>query len=134
MDPISAALIAAAVAGITSGATEAGKTLLVDAYTALRDALKAKLGVDNKVEKEADELVANPTSNGRKELVKEAVAAAKANDDPGLVLLANQLLEQLKAQPGGAALVQQIAQGDQNIQAAGGSTVTATYGTPPKKE
>jgi hypothetical protein len=134
MDPISAALIAAAVAGVTTGATEVGKTLLVDAYTALRDALKSKFGADSKVAKAADELNANPKSDSRRGVVKEEVTAAGVDKDPDLVALANALLEQLKAQPGGASIVQQIAHGDQNIQAAGGSTVTATYGTPPKKD
>jgi hypothetical protein len=133
MDPISAALIAAAVAGITTGATEVGKTLLVDAYTALRDAIKAKFGVDNKVTKATDELAANPKSTSRKGTVQEEVEAAQADKDPDLVKLANALLEQLKAKPETASIVQQIAHGDQNVQASG-STVTVTYGTPPPKK
>lgn len=134
MDPVSAALIAAATAGITASATEAGKQLLVDAYTALKDALKAKLGVGNKVEKAAEELNANPKSKGRQATVQEEVEEAKADKDPDLIALANALLEQMKAQPATAQIVQQIAQGDQNVQAAGGSTVTVTYGAPPKKD
>jgi len=135
MDPISAALIAAATAGVVGGATEVGKSLLVDAYTALRDALKAKFGAESKVGKAVDELESNPKSNGRKETVKEEMAAANVGADRDLVKLANALIEQLKTQPGGASLVQQIAQGDQNVQAAGGSSVTVSYGAaPPKKE
>lgn len=134
MDPVSAALIAAATAGITAGATEAGKQLLVDAYTALKDALKAKLGVGSKVEKAADELKDEPESKSLKGLVEERVVAAKADKDPDLIKLANALLEQMKAQPATAQIVQQIAQGDQNVMAAGGSTVTVTYGAPPKKD
>ena len=132
MDPITLAIVSAVAAGVTAGATDVGKNLLVDAYTALKDALKAKLGMDSKVAKAVEELEEEPESDAQKAVLKERVAKAQIADDTQLVALANTLLAAAKAQPGGAELVQQIITGDNNIQASN-STVTVTHGDGSKK-
>ena len=69
------------------------------------------------------ELEANPKSTARKEVVKEELAAAKADQDRELLHAAQALIKSVKALPGGTKIIQ-TAIGDQNIQIAGdGNTV-----------
>jgi hypothetical protein len=114
MDPVTAAIIAA----ITAGLTKVGEQVIVDGYTALKSLLGRKFGSESKVVKAVDELEANPGSDSRKGVVKEEIAAAKADKDQELVQLAQSLLENIKAVPGGAQIVQTVT-GNQNIQVAG---------------
>ena len=132
MDPITTAIIAALGAGAISGATKAGEQVVVDAYAKLKEMLGKKFGSKSKVVKAVKELEANPKSAARKEVVKEEVAAAKADRDPELVLVAQSLLKNLKALPGGTQIIQ-TAMGDQNIQIAGDSN-TVNVGTPKNKK
>jgi hypothetical protein len=132
MDPITTAILTAIAAGALSAATKVGEQVIVDAYTKLKDLLKTKFGVRSKVVKAVKDLEANPKSTARKEVVKEEIAAAKANKDAELLKLAQQLLKAIKAQPGGEQIIQ-TAIGDQNIQVAGdGNTVNVN--TPKTKK
>ena len=47
MDPITIALVAPLSSGVLNGTAEAGKSLIVDAYTALRDDVKHRCGADS---------------------------------------------------------------------------------------
>ena len=73
---------------------------------------------------------ARPESAGRRETLKEEVAAAQADQEPELRQAAAALLEQLKAQPGGAQHVQQIASGNYIAQASHGGTASVNVGQP----
>lgn len=127
MDPITLAIVSAVAAGATAGTTDVGKNLLVDAYTALKNALKAKLGLDSKVIKAVDELEEEPESAAQQAVLKERVAKAQLANDPQLVALANKVRELVETQPGGQTIVQQTIIGDKNIQASN-STVTVSHG------
>src|SRR5947207_1181025 len=106
MDPITLAIVAALAAGVTGGATEVGKKVLVDAYDALKDALKDKLGIDSEAVKAVESLEKKPDSAARRELVKEEISSAGVDKDQEIVKAAQALLERLKAEPGGAQIVQ----------------------------
>jgi hypothetical protein len=123
MDPITTAILAALVAGAVSGATKVGEQVIADAYGKLKELLKKKFGPKSKVVKAVKELEADPKSAARKEVVKEEVAAAKADQDKELLQAAQALIKSVKALPGGTQIIQ-TAIGDQNIQIAGdGNTV-----------
>jgi hypothetical protein len=125
LDPITTAIVAALAAGVASGATKAGEQVVTDAYSKLKELLGKKFGVKSKVVKAVKELEANPKSAARKEVVKEEVAAAKADQDADLLEAAQRLLKVIKATPGGKQIIQ-LAVGDQNIQISGDSnTVNA---------
>jgi hypothetical protein len=125
LDPITTAIVAALAAGVASGATKAGEQVVTDAYSKLKELLGKKFGVKSKVVKAVKELEANPKSAARKEVVKEEVAAAKADQDTDLLEAAQRLLKVIKATPGGKQIIQ-LAVGDQNIQISGDSnTVNA---------
>lgn len=49
MDPVSAAILAGLATGVTRGASDAGKKLIVDAYEALKAVLNRKFGADSDV-------------------------------------------------------------------------------------
>jgi hypothetical protein len=124
MDSITAAIVAALAAGAASGLTTVGEQAISDAYSKLKALLGKKFGGKSRVVKAVKELETNPKSAGRKEVVKEEVAAAKADQDEELLELARSLLDDLQALPGGSQIIQ-AAMGDQNIQVAGdGNTVS----------
>jgi hypothetical protein len=132
MDPITTAIVAALGAGAVSGATKVSEQVIAEAYAKLKDLLGKKFGSKSKVVKAVKELEANPKSAARKEVVKEEVAAVKADQDQELLQLAQSLLKGLKALPGGIHIIQ-TAIGDQNVQIAGDSN-TVNVGTPKNKK
>ncbi len=105
-------------AGAISGVTKVGEQVVADAYGKLKDLLKKRFGARSNVVQAVKELEANPKSAARKEVVKEEVAAAKADQDKELLKAAQALIKSIKALPGGAQIIQ-TAIGDQNIQITG---------------
>ncbi len=101
MDPITIAIVSALAAGVASGATEVGKKVIVDAYDALKAALKKKFGVDSDLAKAVETLEKKPDSAGRQTMVQEEMETAKADDDPELQQLTQALMEALKSTPEG---------------------------------
>jgi hypothetical protein len=122
MDPITTAIVAAITAGVTSGATKVAEQAISDAYSKLKEVLGKKFGAKSKVVKAVKELEANPKSAARKEVVKEEVTAVKADQDQELLKIAQSLLKNIKALPGGTQIIQ-TAIGDQNVQIAGAGNV-----------
>jgi hypothetical protein len=128
MDPITAAIVAALSAGVMGGLTEASKTAITDAYSKLKMLLIKKFGSESEVIHAANEVEAKPDSAGRKVMLQEEIAAAKADQDQELLLLAQALLAQVTTQPGGKEYVQK-ATGDYTIQVQGnGNTIQQTKG------
>ncbi len=132
MDPITAALIAALAAGVTSSVTEVGKTMLVDAYNGLKTLLKKKFGEQSRVVQSVAFLEDMPTSEASKALVHEAVVAAKADQDPELQQAAQALLDQVQAQPGGEQHIQN-AIGSYIAQADRGGVASVNVNRPPQE-
>ena len=123
MDPITTAILAAVAAGAISDVAKVGEHVGVDLYGKLKELLKKKYGSKSKVVKSVTELEANPKSVARKEVVKEEIAASKADQDKELLQAAQALIKSVKALPGGTQIIQ-TAIGDQNTQITGnGNTV-----------
>lgn len=101
MDPITSAIVAALSLGVLDGVREVGKEIIVDAYTALRNALKEKFGAESDIMDAVEKLEKRPSSASRIELVEEEVMAVRAIDDVQLQHLAQVLLEALKSTPEG---------------------------------
>lgn len=118
MDPITTAIVAAITAGAVSGLSKASEQIIVDAYGKLKEMLGKKFGAQSKVVKAVKELEANPKSTARKEVLKEEVAIARADQDAALLKIAHELLKVIKNDPDGEQIVQ-TAIGDQNIQIVG---------------
>ncbi len=132
MDPITTAILAAIAAGAVAGVTKVGEQVLVDAYTKLKELLKKKFGPRSKVVKAVKELEDNPQSTARKEVVKEEMAASKADQDKDLLQAAQVLLKAVKALPEGEQILQ-TAIGNQNIQIAGNGNAVNVNTLKPKR-
>ena len=133
MDPITTAILAAISAGAISGVTKAGEHIIVDAYGKLKELLGKKFGAKSKVVKAVKDLEANPKSEARKAVIKEEVAAAKADQDKDLLQAAQALLKSVKALPGGTQIIQ-TALGDHDIQIAGDGNVVSVNTPKAKRE
>ena len=80
MDPITAAIVAA----IAAGATEVGKTAVVDVYNGVKALIKRKFG-QTELPEAIEKLEKRPESKGRQETVKEEIEMAKADKDPEII-------------------------------------------------
>jgi hypothetical protein len=129
MDIVTTSIIAATATGVIKSVSSVGEKLVVDAYEALKAALKHKLGIDNEVSKAVSSLEEKPASEGRKETLKEEVASTKAHEDPDIAQAAQHLLEALKSQPGGEVHIQ-TAQGSYIAQADRSSTASVNINRP----
>ncbi|CAD5971153.1 hypothetical protein [Planktothrix agardhii] len=101
MDPITTAFV-------TALAIPMAKDVIKDGYDALKAALKKKFGDQSDVVNAVEQLEKKPDSEGRKATLQEEVENAKVNDDPEIVKLAQDFLNQLKEQPGGQNIINQI--------------------------
>ncbi len=125
MDPITTAIVAALTTGMVAGAAKVAEKSIVDGYDALKAALRKKRGSDSDVVNAVEELEKKPESAARRAVLQEEVAAAKAEQDPDLVEVAEALLAKIEELPGGRTAITQIVKGDRNIfSGAGNVTVT----------
>lgn len=120
MDAITTAIVAA----ITAGVSTVGEQAVVDAYAKLKDLLKKKFGAKSEVVSAVKGVETKPDSSARREVLKEEVAAVKANQDPEMLQAAQMLLKVIKAKPGGDQIIK-TAIGDQNIQISGDGNVVS---------
>ena len=100
MDAITLAIVTGLAIPLT-------KDAIADAYAALKAALKKKFGDESEVVNAVEQLEKKPDSEGRKATLQEEVENAKVNDDPEIVKLAQDFLNQLKEQPGGQQVITQ---------------------------
>lgn len=126
MEPITVtAIIAALAIGVASGATDVGKKAVVDSYEALKAILKKKFGVQSEVVKSVEGVESNFDSPARKSVLQEEVEKAKVDQDPDIRYLAQVLLDQIKAQPGGSQIIKDIS----GMNVIGNITMQGKYNT-----
>ena len=100
MDPITSAIVLGVAGNFATDAIAA-------AYKSLKNALTKKHGQDSDLVDAVNKLEKNPDRDDRKATVQAEVEIAKVNDDRELVKLAQDLLNQLKEQPGGMSAINQ---------------------------
>ncbi len=100
MDPITAAIMAAIAAGLTTSAGKVAESAIVDGYNALKAVIKRKLGDDNKVSKAVADVEANPDSKGRQAMLEEEVAVSNAAHDADILKAAQELQAKMGTQSG----------------------------------
>lgn len=113
MDPRALEAILSALPFVAEGAAEVGQTvgegagqavgavLVNEAFGKLKNVLRKRSGDDGSVTESVDELVADPESEGRKLTLAEKLEAAGADGDPEVRAAARELLDAVRAQPGG---------------------------------
>lgn len=104
MDPITLAIVGALA--------KVGEEAVKDAYHALKAAIKSKYGARSEITKAVDSLEKKPTSPSRKDTLHEEVVSARANEDPNLVKMANEILTKINS---GQINVSQTVEGNHNI-------------------
>ena len=129
MDPISAAIIAAVVAGATAGLTDTAKKAIGDAYEGFKGLLKQRFGGDSKVVQAVEQVEADPTSEGQKLVLHEQVTKAKADQDREIVEAARCLQKLVDASGAGAvaSCERAVAIGQADDVAIGGGRVVKPY-------
>lgn len=93
MDPISLAIISALTAGLASGVTKIGETVIGDAYNALKTVLIRKFGSGSKVIQAVKEVEANPNSKQARAGLVAQITKTRADHDQELLLLAGTLTQ-----------------------------------------
>ena len=129
MDPVTTAIAAALTAGATAGLTETAKTAITQAYQTLKDMLRNKFGSESNLLKSVEVLEAKPTAVGRQQTLNEEIIDGKAHQDPDLLQAAQNLLQQVKAQPGGERHVLHVI-GNYNAVVQGIGNATVNVNTP----
>ena len=107
MEPVSTAIVAAL--GMLS------EKVVLDAYGGLKSLLVSKFGKESEIVATAEGLEKNPDSAGRRETLKEEIAAAGADADEEIVAAAQALLDAIKTLPGGEQTINQTVTGNHNI-------------------
>jgi ubiquinone biosynthesis protein UbiJ len=115
MDPITGAIVATLAAGVASGAGEVGKKVVVDAYSALKAAIKKKYGTESKVAQAVTAVEEEPDFEPNQQALAGRVEQVDAAEDPELQELAQKLLEALEETSQGKEAL-----GKYNIQIDGG--------------
>ncbi len=83
----------------TALANRAANPAAESAYEMLKAALRQKFGPDSDLLEAVEKLEKQPPSAGRLAVLREEMIAARADQDPALVALAQALLEKLKTKP-----------------------------------
>ena len=129
MEPITTAIIAAIAAGALKAAGSIGEKAIADSYAGLKALIVRKFGQQSDVVKAVESVESRPDSAGRQQTLAEEGAAAKLDQDQDVVKAAQELIEQIKAQPGGQAHIQS-AVGSYIAQADRGSTAQVHVNQP----
>jgi flagellar motor component MotA len=111
MDPITTAITTAVLADLS-------KDTIKGSYKALKEALKKRFAEGDLVDA-VDKLEKKPHSEGHKAIVREEVNIAKANDDSELIKLAQDLLDELKAQSNAQTVINQNISNSKNVAISG---------------
>jgi hypothetical protein len=148
MDPRALEAIVAALPYVAEGAEHVSRTvgegagqavgaaLVTEAFGKLKSVLRKKSGGDGRVTESVDELVADPESEGRRMVLAERLKAAGAEEDPEVRAAARELLDAVRAQPGGEqhAATAMTAVGKYIAQAGPGATASVWVSRPEGRE
>src|SRR4051794_30067719 len=97
MDPITAAVVAAAAAGLA----DVAKKAIADAYSGLKDAIKRKFGDHSEIVKAVEGVETDPNAPGNRLILQGQVANSKADQDPEIRQAAKTVMDKIAEQPGG---------------------------------
>ena len=98
---VTTAIIAAITAGVTGGVKDVGKQAVLDAYGALKDAIKTKFGKAGKSATAINELEESPDSKGWQMVLAEDMSKEKIHEDMEIVKIARDLIAALKESESG---------------------------------
>lgn len=129
MDPITLAIVSAVAAGAAGGIAQG---FVGSGYEELKNLIKNKFGDNSKVIEAIDEVEKDPKDQLYQQMLAKRVKDAEADEDSELVVRASKLLEQLRAKPEGANLVQNVYGSFNAVTGSGGTATVNVYGKPPE--
>jgi hypothetical protein len=100
MDPITAALMAA----LAAGATQVGKSAVVDSYNGVKALIKKKFEKTD-LPAAIENLEKKPDSKSRQGMVQEEVETASADKDPEIMSTVQALVDAVKNTPDGQKVI-----------------------------
>lgn len=92
---------------IISGIASIGKVVIKGGYNALKNHLIEKLGAESDLIDAVERYEKKPDSEARKAAIQEEVELSGVENQPDMVKLAQDLIEQIKQQPGGQDIINQ---------------------------
>jgi hypothetical protein len=92
---------------IISGIASIGKVVIKGGYNALKNHLIEKLGAESDLIDAVERYEKKPDSEARKAAIQEEVELSGVGNHPDMVKLAQDLIEQIKQQPGGQDIINQ---------------------------
>ena len=95
-------------AAIMAALGNLGVKAVGDAYEGVKALVLRKLGAESDLANALKKLEQKPEEQARQQLLKEEAEAAGADKDEEIIKAAQELLDAVKAQPGGEKAVQQI--------------------------
>lgn len=95
MDPITL-VVAAFVAGLSSGVTEVAKVTVMDTYKAFKERLAIKTAVSDDAKDALEKVEKEPQSKARQDFLKEELVKLRVDNDQQLIEMAKTLLEQFE--------------------------------------
>ncbi len=130
MYPVTVAIIAAVTAGVASGAGQVASQAMVDAYSALKEALKTRFAAHDDLTRAVDDVERHPQSMGYQRVLDEQITESGAGADPVVLESAQRLRDALGLSASGAG-DRQTAIGADIAQADHASTAQVTHHAPP---
>lgn len=115
MDPVSTAIIAGLATGVVTGTAKVGEQVIVDAYNALKTAIRQKFGDNSDVIEAVEHLEKKPDAKTRQTGVAEEIKAAQVDKDPDLIIAAETLLTALNKTPAGQQAIAKYSVSAKNI-------------------
>ena len=114
----------------------AGAAIVTEALEKLKNLLHRKSEDDERVEEAVDEVIAKPDSEGQRLVLAERLAASGADADPEVRAAAQELIDAVRAQPGGEQRVTNVmsAVGRNIAQADRGGTASVRVNQPEDRE
>jgi hypothetical protein len=118
MDPITLAIVGALA--------KLSENVIADAYQALKAAIVQRWGEKSNIAVAVNDLENNPSSQGRKQILAEEIAKIKADENPDITKLAEQLeglMEELAENRGNKVIHKNV------VKQKGKKQVGVNYGT-----
>lgn len=114
----------------------AGAAIVTEALGKLKGLLRRKSAGGGRVEEAVDEVIAEPDSEGQRLVLAERLASSGADADPEVRAAAQELIDAVRAQPGGEQRITNVmsAVGRNIAQADRGGTASVRVNQPEGRE
>ena len=118
MEPVIATIAAAVALGAAAGLKDTASKAVTDAYAVLKKLMQDRYQQNKSITFAAEHVSEQPEDETRRQMLEVALKSADADKDAELVKAAEALLAEVRKQPGGEKMVQNV----QNVIGGSGHT------------